>query len=177
MSIKNNLSSVIKSMTDFSSRTNIVAINAAIHASKLHNGQGAPFQILVQEIQRMSAQSNEKLDEIRNLIKEIGDLSVLINRTGGQRMLLMKMVNAKMMDDMDLLQSLSDTFKKHLTDIQSASINSATSHGLILEIESGFRDFKDSLQVVDSSTANTKANDLITKINELIHEYEKYAGH
>jgi len=61
MSIKKKLKNVMNTINDFSKQTNMVAINAAIYASRLSNSEGAPFQVLAREIQNMSTQSMDKL--------------------------------------------------------------------------------------------------------------------
>jgi len=51
-------------MNEFSSWTNMIAVNAAIRASKLSGVEGDPFQVLAKEIQHMSSMSKQKLSEM-----------------------------------------------------------------------------------------------------------------
>lgn len=176
MSIKHRLNLVIKSINEFSHRTNVVAINTAIHASKLETHQSAPFKVLVKEIQNMSSQSIDKLSELDELINEITALSSLINMTGSQRMLLFKIVNAHMLEDQQLLEESSLLFTNQLTEISTSKINSKDSLAILDQIEHKWTDFK--MKLNDSSPVSNyqRANQIIVSINSLIKQYERHAG-
>ncbi|UXX78058.1 hypothetical protein N7E81_11885 [Reichenbachiella carrageenanivorans] len=176
MSIKNSLNSVIGSINDFSKRTNIVAINAAIHASKLNSSQGAPFRVLVSEIQNMSAQSIDKLGELNGLVNEITALSILINKTGSQRMLLMKIVNAHMLDDQVTIKQCISLFSQQLEEIKSSKINTSNAQSTILHIEQKWQRFCSELSSISTHEINQMANSLINDFNQVISQYERYAG-
>lgn len=176
MSIRNSLNVVIKSINDFSRRTNIVAINAAIHASKLESHQGAPFNVLVREIQTMSTQSIDKLSELDGLVNEIAELSILINKTGSQRMLLMKIVNACMLDDQKTMEECSSRFSNQLVEIRASRINSRESLLVVDDVSRKWDDFVSKLDQDTPLLNYQRANDTIEIINVLINKYERHAG-
>jgi methyl-accepting chemotaxis protein len=176
MSIKNSLGLVIKSINDFSKRTNMVAINAAIHASKLDIHQGAPFQVLVKEIQTMSSQSIDKLGELDGLVNEIAALSNLINKTGSQRMLLMKTVNACMLEDQNSIEDCCQKFDNQMNEIKASQINTSESFAIIDQVDVKWQSFKTQLNHTTPMANYQRANEAITVINELIEIYEQHAG-
>ena len=176
MNIKHNLNHVIKSMDDFSSKTNMVAINASIRASKLSTSEGAAFQILAREIQSMSSASKDKLEEIHSLINDIAVLSKLINKTGGQRLLLMRIVNAMILGNEKAQEGAMETFNNHLYDIECSTINTEESLALIERLKMEWIGFQHELITWSPQQATDQANDMIDTINLLIKEYEKYAG-
>jgi methyl-accepting chemotaxis protein len=176
MSIKESLGFVIKSINEFSKRTNIVAINASIHASKLSSYQGAPFHVLVREIQNMSLQSIDKLHELDGLVNEISELSMLINKTGSQRMLLMKIISNKLLNNVVIMKESCDRFESQLKEIKNSRINSPSSSRIVLSIETEWLKFLEGLEIVEPQKSYDNAIHLIATINTLIKEYENYAG-
>ncbi|WP_109829889.1 methyl-accepting chemotaxis protein [Reichenbachiella versicolor] len=176
MTIKRNLNRVIRSMDSFSSRSNMVAINASIRASKLTNSEGAAFKVLAREIQEMSTQSKDKLEEINELINEIAILSKLINKTGSLRMLLMRIVNAKILNNKELQEKTTEGFDKNIDIISEASINSDYTLSQIENIKMQWIYFKTDIDSWTSEQALDEANEIIDVINVLIREYEKYSG-
>lgn len=173
MSIKQELNNVIKNINSFSNHSSMVAINTTIEASKLDSVEGAAFKVLASEIQHMSKQSLKKLDELDNLIIEITELSILINKTGSLRMLLMKMITAKLMDNLNLLKDTTTFFNAQFEYISKSEINKVVNLPFINIINDALVIFQKSIHTKDSLNDVTE---LIAKINKLIGEYEKYAG-
>ncbi|UXP33292.1 methyl-accepting chemotaxis protein [Reichenbachiella agarivorans] len=177
MTIKDKLNSVIGSISGFSRQTNMVAINAAIHAGKLSQKEGAPFQVLAREIQNMSDRSMTKLEELDKLIDEIEALSKLINVTGSQRMLLMKLVNSVLMDDAKMKEETIQQFEKNMEAIRLARIN-ISEQGLMIEsIGVDWDELRTDLGELPIDTLNQRVVLIIQKINQLLSQYEKLSGH
>ena len=176
MSVKEQLSGVIRSINEFSKRTNMVAINAAIQASKLDNLQGAPFRVLADEIQAMSTQSIDKLGELDSLVNEISELSSLINLTGSQRMLLMKILNAKILDDDHMLVSAVNQFTGNLKTISKSAMNDERSERQFGRVTRAWDGIHDRLDVIETTDLCKAVNSLIEDINRLIKEFEQFAG-
>ncbi|PIB36874.1 hypothetical protein BFP72_16430 [Reichenbachiella sp. 5M10] len=176
MTIRDKLNTVISSMSDFSRQTNMVAINAAIHAGKLTGREAAPFMVLSREIQNMSARSMDKLEELDRLVGDIGEVSRLINQTGRQRMLLMKMVNASLMNDTTQVAVAVSAFSDSMVQIQRASINSVRCEQVIHSIRELWDELQSDMSGMAPEEMNGRVLHMIDLINDLLREYEKFAG-
>lgn len=176
MPIKHNLNHVINSLNSFSAKTQMVAINTSIRASKISNSEGAAFKVLAREIQDISAQSKEKLEEIHALINEIAELSKLINKTGSLRMLLMQIVNNIILDDLEQQKENITKFEQRLTEISSSFVINQSSKLIISKVRSGWQNFQTNMPRLPHLEVMSEAYLLIDEINILINEFEKYAG-
>lgn len=176
MTIKNKLNTVISSMSDFSKQTNMVAINASIHAGRLSPREGAPFQVLAREIQEMSSRSMDKLAELDQLMKEVGEMSRLINYTGRQRMLLMKLVNGKLLNDDEQMRAAISAFEEGLDFIRASTINDSDCNHILDMIDKRWQSVINDLKIGLHTGLHEQVNDLIELINSLLGQYEKFAG-
>ncbi|MCV9388172.1 methyl-accepting chemotaxis protein [Reichenbachiella ulvae] len=176
MTIKSKLNTVISSMSDFSKQTNMVAINASIHAGRLSPREGAPFQVLAREIQEMSSRSMDKLAELDQLMKEVGEMSRLINYTGRQRMLLMKLVNGKLMNDEEQMKAAISAFEEGLDFIKSSGINDDECSHILDLIDKRRASMINDLKIGLQSALHEQANEVIELINSLLGRYEEFAG-
>lgn len=173
MLIKKNLEIVINSINDFSKQTNMVAINAAIYASRLSNSEGAPFQVLAKKIQDMSAQSIDKLGELDKLMNYVTNLSVLINKVGSQRMLLMKMIVANTMNNLDVLNDCIQLFESNQEEIKRSTLNTPETLAKGESISVKWSEIKETLIASDTETNFNQANTIVLMINDLLHLYEE----
>lgn len=176
MTIKKKLDAVISSMSDFSKQTNMVAINASIHAGRLNTREGAPFQVIAREIQEMSARSITKLEELDALMKEIGAMSRLINLSGRQRMILMKILNAKLLSDHQNMIDSKAVFEESLAAINCSSLNTPESTLVLSAINELWQPVKDQLTSLSPVELSQCFNGIIASINELIAVYEDSSG-
>ncbi|RJE71442.1 methyl-accepting chemotaxis protein [Reichenbachiella sp. MSK19-1] len=176
MTIKEHLSTVIKSMSDFSRQTNMVAINAAIHAGRLGGSEGAPFRVLAGEIQNMSARSIDKLEELDRLVHDIGEMSGLINRAGRQRMLLMKLLNAQLMENEKMTRETVTAFEGNIEVIRNSRINSAQCLPVLDRVDALWRDMLVSLSDRSAEMLANQVDKLIDQINKLLSYYEAFSG-
>lgn len=176
MSIKSELKSVINTISDFSKQTNLIAINTAILASRTQSSQTAGFKVLADEVQQLSSLSIEKLGQINNLVDSIATLTILINLSGRQRMLLMKMVNAHFTENYPLISETKKHFETSLNQIKKSPINDKKCKAIIKVIEDKWVDFIAILESQKSSSIDENSDAIINLLNELISEYEKYGG-
>ncbi len=174
MTVKDSVHTIIRHMSDFSVRSNMVAINASISASKLNGGQGAAIHYLAGQIQEMSTLSKEKINELNQLMDEISDLSRLINMTGGQRMLLMKMVTAHTLNLNNIRLETMECFSSNLTLIKDSRINTPKSLELIEKIRISWDGYKTRILAIPPIEAFQLSDKLIDQINRLIALYEQY---
>lgn len=173
MSIKKKLEIVIKSINNFSKQTNMVAINAAIYASRLNNSQGAPFLVLAKEIQNMSSQSIDKLEELDQLMQYINDISALVNKVGSQRMLIMQMVVGNTMDNSDIFKESVRSFESNLELIRDSSLNTPKIQETISLIEAEWVNNKEDMMGTDTKANFDRATRMVALINNLLDKYEE----
>ncbi|NQZ78897.1 MAG: hypothetical protein HRT61_22690, partial [Ekhidna sp.] len=68
----NKIVSIFSFITELSSQTNLLAVNTSIQAAKIGaDGQG--FQVIANELRKLSEQSKISLEEIGNLLNQLSE--------------------------------------------------------------------------------------------------------
>nr|WP_252187820.1 methyl-accepting chemotaxis protein [Anaeromonas frigoriresistens] len=75
-----SVDTVINFIKDISSQTNLLGLNATIEAARVGQ-EGRGFQVVAEEIRKLSKQSNESADKIEEMLKKIKKDSSEITQT------------------------------------------------------------------------------------------------
>jgi hypothetical protein len=176
MSIKASLTGIIGNIRHFSQTTNMIAINASIQASKLTSQERSGIGVLAIQIQDLSTRSMVELKELDVVLQDIILLSALINKTGSQRMLLMKALNAHMLFALEIEKTSLEKFKSNLVEIESSHLNTQGSLIAIEQVKNQFYELINAYQSEEHAVLLQRSELLIEAINALLAEFEKFAG-
>ena len=115
----------------------------------------------------------DKLGELDKLMTDVTNLSILINKVGSLRMLLMKMIITHTMNNSEILEESIQLFESNLEEIKGSSLNTAETLVQIQSISTQWLSTKEKMMSSDIETNFNQANTIVLLINDLLHLYEE----
>ncbi len=183
--LNSKLKLVLESISDLAKTTNIVSINANVSAAKMHNSESRVFEQIAKEMRAISQRSLTEIQGLSNILKEVSELSEIINLAGRQRMLAqktMKLVCLQRLSeqhDPQLDKELSETigmFEESHKQLEQTRLNTDSINEHLSAAFNSWTGFNASLVQEDLSTTNELNNDLINSLQEIVSEYQALAG-
>ncbi len=180
-SLSKRLSTLISEIERSAKMAKMVSMNASVIAvrSRTDSSEAFAFEAVASQIMDISQASLDRIEGLRDILKEMDSLTSIINKAGRQRMLsqrYMKLAltarlsgNNKANDEQMALKQL---FESNLRELHSCPLNSDQ---ITLQLERTQRhwdSFIHSIEVDDLDAATEKNETVLTEMNQAVLLYE-----
>lgn len=180
-SLSKRLSALIGEIEQSAKMAKMVSMNASVIAvrSRTDSSEAFAFEAVASQIMDISEASLDRIDGLRDILKEMDSLTSIINKAGRQRMLsqrYMKLaLTARLSGDKkasDEQAALKQLFESNLREILKCPLNSEE---ITLQLERTQRhwdSFIHSIDVNDLEAATEKNETVLTEMNKAVILYE-----
>ena len=164
----------------------MISINASIIAvhTRSDNSEALAFEAVADQIKTISEESIDRIKGLRDVLKELKELSTTINIAGRQRMLSQKIMKLYLIGrdhperqstTAELVEQIN-LFTSSLTTLQASPLNNDRIQDQLQTVRAAWIEFQGALEANDLPAAIEANNCLLAEANKTVTLYEELAG-
>ncbi len=184
-SLNRKLKKLLRTLSDQSKNTELIAINASISASQMDDAEGRAFKEIAHEMRRLNTKSGENLIALDEVLEEVKVLSKIINKAGRQRMLAQQILKLRLLTIIDHakkgeyqhdMEKSVQLFENSLKQLATCPLNDDLINSVIAKGLEKWNSFK-AILYGENINNLAKENDMLVLImNDIVEAYEQLAG-
>ncbi|MDQ8181363.1 type IV pili methyl-accepting chemotaxis transducer N-terminal domain-containing protein [Pelagicoccus sp. SDUM812005] len=181
-SLSKRLETLIAEIERSAKMAKMVSMNASVIAvrSRTDSSEAFAFEAVASQIMDISEASLNRIEGLREILREMDSLTSIINKAGRQRMLSQRYMKlalaAKLSGDQtssDEQSALKQLFESSLRELQSCPLNTPSITGQLQQAQTSWDSFIASIEENDFEAATQKNETVLTEMNKAVVLYEK----
>lgn len=181
-SLSKRLETLIAEIERSAKMAKMVSMNASVIAvrSRTDSSEAFAFEAVASQIMDISEASLNRIEGLREILREMDSLTSIINKAGRQRMLSQRYMKlalaAKLSGDQassDEQAALKQLFESSLRELQSCPLNTPPITRQLQQAQTSWDSFIASIEENDFEAATQKNETVLTEMNKAVVLYEK----
>lgn len=183
-SLSKRLDSMINDIERSAKMAKMISMNASVIAVRSRNvsSEAFAFETVASQIMDISEASLNRIDGLREILREMDSLSSIINKAGRQRMLsqrYMKLVLSARLENDQLdanatneLKSLKQLFERSMRELINCPLNTDAITSQLLLTQGYWDCFTSSIAQRDFTAATEQNETVLVEMNKAVQLYE-----